>query len=134
MNYELLEQYLTSVCRRFSNMAEAGRDLEGYDRFQQMVAVTTETGLISPGEFEYLMDRTHPAGKYPDYNQYRNYDQQYGSMLAFPLEEMMYITDWRLPVSRQLRLRLDNLGYKVSIYRQRLESAQGWQHPAFETQ
>ena len=134
MDIELLDQYLTSVRARFECMSRAGLDTDGLVRFDRMLDRATESGLITPGEFEYLMDRTHSRGRYPDYNTHRGLDLKYGSMRPFPLEAMIEFTDWRLPVSSTLNRRLLDLGYNIKINRARLQAAdRGWVHPAFET-
>ena len=135
MDIELLHLYLTSVRDRFYHMSEAGRDTDGLQRFNEMLdRAGAGSGLITPGEFEYLMDRTHSRGRYPDYNTHRGLDVQYGSMRPFPVEAMIEFTDWRLPVSSTLSRRLLDLGYNIKINRARLQAAQPWVHPAFETQ
>jgi len=135
MDIEILDQYLRSVQERFERVSAAGVDTEGLVRFDQMLEqALAGSGLITPGEFEYLMDRTHSGGRYPHYNTHQGLDLKYGSMRPFPLESMIDCTDWRLPVSSTLNRRLLDLGYNIKINRARLRADQGWRHPAFETQ
>ena len=134
MDIEILDQYLRSVQERFERVSAAGVDTQGLVRFRQMLANWEQSGLITPGEFEYLMDRTHSGGRYPHYNTHQGLDLRYGSMRPFPLESMIDCTDWRLPVSATLNRRLLDLGYNIKINRARLRADQGWRHPAFETQ
>lgn len=94
---ELLD-YLMSVEHRYERMAKAGLDVVGYERLQKMITRFMNKGSITPGEAEYLFDRTHPAGRYPDYNTKMGFDVRFGYMETFPTEIMRdFVIDWSIP-------------------------------------
>jgi hypothetical protein len=58
---EQIDKWVEQVITRFFNMAEAGVDTVGLKKAKQMATRYYQEGYITPGEFQYLWDRTHPT-------------------------------------------------------------------------
>jgi hypothetical protein len=107
---QVVEQYFEAALQRWQAMRDAGIDSEGYDRLYPAIRdLYQKHQLLSPGEAEYLWDRTDPAGKFPNYNRHRGLHLKYGSMLPWP-EELMDYVNWNIP--HPFRQRLLKAGYK----------------------
>ena len=104
-----VDEYIAAALARWHSMAQAGVDTEGLDRLLPAAERLNEGGKLTPGEAEYLWDRTDPAGRFPRYNRHLGLHKKYGSLLPFP-EELMDYVDWNLP--HPFRQRLLKAGYK----------------------
>ena len=97
-DYEYFYKYLESVGMRFQRMCDAGVDLKGLPAFESMLEDFVKNKWMSPSEFKYLFDRTHPKGRFPKYNKLAGGHKRYGNMLECPVK---YIAEtqvnWRLP-------------------------------------
>jgi len=122
MNENILAEYLTAVAARFQAAHRRGVDLEAWPRFEAMLDYFNRYQHIRPGHFEYLINRTHPRGKYPNYRQHRGYDCSLGSIPDCPVHELQAIVNWRLPVSRELQTLMAQLGYNLRQLRQQQRS------------
>jgi hypothetical protein len=92
-----IEEYFCSVLQRYATMERNGVDTVGLTKAIQMAERYTSTGTITPGEFQYLYDRTHPKGKLKDYNQR---GKKYGLMMECPVELLVkYAVDWHIPAT-----------------------------------
>jgi hypothetical protein len=90
-----IEEYFCSVLERYATMERNGVDTVGLHRLIKMLEHYQEHGTITPGEFQYLFDRTHPLGKFKQYN---IKGRQYGLMLQCPVELLAtFAVDWRIP-------------------------------------
>lgn len=111
MDINRVGEYIEAVGRRFQRMATAGVDTEGIAGFHDMIdSALANEGRISPGQLQYLLDRTHPCGRLPDYRTHKGYDRLYGSIPDCPVSDLVAMTDWRQSVPRGLRRQLKQLG------------------------
>jgi hypothetical protein len=95
--HQQVEDYLISVVTRFNRMYSEGRDIQGLGKALQMAQRWLKTQTITPGEFQYIYDRTHPLGKLPTYN-YKG--RQYGLMMECPATILIsHVVDWSIPHS-----------------------------------
>lgn len=108
-----LYQALEQMEARFQNASttinrRTGRpwDEIGIQRFTKMLENLNKTGTITPGEFEYLFDRTHPRGRLPNYNRHCGLDRKLGSLPECPVDIFVKITDWSAGMATNFRRRL----------------------------
>lgn len=81
--------WLDSCQTRFKNMYDADLDKNGWPSLQQALKNFDERGYFTVGEIQYLWNRTHPMGLYPDYNTKRGYNKKFGNMLPCPLKALI---------------------------------------------
>lgn len=100
-----VDDYFASILNRFYNMKQANIDELGLKRAVKMVERYQQTGTITPGEFEYIYDRTHELGRLPKYNKT---GKKHGLMDACPVEIMVtHVVDWSIP-NHPIRTTLNN--------------------------
>ena len=98
-----IENYLEKVLARYQNMESSGVDPLGLKRLTEMCERYIRTGKITPGEFQYLYDRTHPHGKYPNYMNNKRY-KKYGEVPQIPNHIFAeYVVDWTIPHDTDFR-------------------------------
>lgn len=89
-------------------------DSIGIQRFTKMLENIRDTGTITPGEFEYIFDRTHPQGRYPRYNRHCGLHRRLADMPVCPVATMIKIVDWDKAPNNKFRRRLtQELGYDI---------------------
>ena len=81
--------WLDSCQTRFKNMYDADLDKNGWPSLQKALKNFDERGYFTVGEIQYLWNRTHPMGLYPDYNTKRGYNKKFGNMLPCPLKDLI---------------------------------------------
>lgn len=81
--------WLDSCQTRFKNMYDADLDKNGWPSLQKALKNFDERGYFTVGEIQYLWNRTHPMGLYPDYNTKRGYNKKFGNMLPCPLKALI---------------------------------------------
>jgi len=92
-----IEVYFESILTRFYNMEQQEVDLIGIKKATKMVEGYIKTNTITPGEFQYIYDRTHPLGKLPRYNKT---GKKFGLMLECPVALLVeFVVDWRIPAT-----------------------------------
>jgi hypothetical protein len=95
--FNLVDEYFTQLLTRYWNMYNDGIDDIGYKRTLQMVEDYTTTGHITPQEFQYIFNRTHPHGDFPRYMTHPRF-KRYGEVPPCPVQPLIrYIVDWRVP-------------------------------------
>lgn len=98
-----IEDYLEKILTRYQNMEQHGVDSLGLKRLSEMCERYLRTGKITPGEFQYLYDRTHPDGKYPNYMNNRRY-RRYGQVPQIPSQIFAeHTVDWSIPHDPEFR-------------------------------
>lgn len=102
---QIIDDYFASILQRFSNMKDANIDELGLTKAIKMVEGYLSTKTITPGEFQYIYDRTHPKGEFPKYN---TKGKRHGLMNECPVQILTeHIVDWRIP-HNQLKHTLQN--------------------------
>ena len=84
-----VSEWLCAAQNRFKNMHTAGVDSEGLRAFSKVVDEIADRQQITVGQFGYLFDRTHPQGKYPNYNTKFGYNRRYGEMITCDLNDII---------------------------------------------
>lgn len=93
----IIDDYLASILQRFWNMKEANVDVIGITKAVKMVEGYQKTGTISPREFRYIFDRTHPLGELPKYNKT---GKKWGLMNECPVDILIEeVVDWSIPAT-----------------------------------
>lgn len=101
----IVDDYFASILNRFFNMKQAKIDELGLARAIEMVERYQATGTITPGEFQYIYDRTHPQGRLPKYNKT---GKKHGLMDTCPVQIMVtHVVDWSIP-NHPIRTILNN--------------------------
>jgi hypothetical protein len=92
---QIIDDYFASILNRFWNMNQEGVDLIGIKKATEMVEGYLKNKTITPGEFKYIYDRTHPLGKLPKYNKT---GRKFGLMDTCPVDILVeHVVDWRIP-------------------------------------
>jgi hypothetical protein len=92
---QIVDDYFASILSRFYKMHQSGVDLIGIKKATEMVEGYLNTKTITPGEFEYIYDRTHQLGKLPKYNKT---GKKWGLMNSCPVDILVeHVVDWRIP-------------------------------------
>jgi hypothetical protein len=92
---QTVDDYFASILQRFWNMKQAGVDEIGLKKAIEMVERYQNTKTITPGEFEYVYNRTHSKGKLPKYNKT---GKKWGLMNECPVDILVeHVVDWRIP-------------------------------------
>lgn len=95
---QIIDDYFASILSRFYNMEQQGIDLVGIKKATKMVEGYLKTRTITPGEFQYIYDRTHPLGKLPKYNKT---GRKWGLMNECPVSLLVeWVVDWRVPATQ----------------------------------
>lgn len=90
-----IDDYFASILSRFYNMEQSGVDTVGIKKATEMVEGYIKKGKITPGEFKYIYDRTHPLGELPKYNKT---GKKWGLMDTCPVDIMVeHAVDWKIP-------------------------------------
>lgn len=93
--HNIVDNYFASILTRFFNMKQHHIDELGLQRAIEMAERYQDTGTITPGEFEYIYNRTHAKGKLPKYNKT---GKKYGLMDQCPVDIMVeHVVDWTIP-------------------------------------
>jgi hypothetical protein len=94
---QVIDDYFHSILVRFYNMELANIDLIGIKKATKMVEGYMKTNTITPGEFQYIYNRTHPLGSLPKYNKS---GKKWGLMQECPVSLLVeFVVDWRLPAT-----------------------------------
>ena len=92
---QIIDDYFASILTRFHNMKTSEVDELGLDRAIVMIEGYIAKNTITPGEFQYIYDRTHPCGRLPKYNKS---GKKHGLMKECPVEIMVeWVIDWSIP-------------------------------------
>jgi len=103
---QTIDDYFASILSRFWNMNQSGVDDVGLTRATEMVERYLTTGTITPGELDYIYNRTHPLGSLPKYN--GTGAKLYGAMKKCPVEILVtHVVDWSIP-NHPIRGKLNN--------------------------
>jgi hypothetical protein len=87
-------------------MKQAGIDELGLTIATNMVERYLTQGVITPGELEYVYNRTHELGDLPKYN--KTGAKKYGLMKKCPVELLVtHVVDWSIP-NHPIRTKLNN--------------------------
>lgn len=109
--FNLVDDYFTHLLIRYYNMYQDGIDCVGYNRTRQMVEDYSRTGSITPQEFQYIFNRTHPHGDFPRYMTHPKF-KQYGTVPRCPVEPLIkWVVDWRIPsllIQEELKTQIKN--------------------------
>jgi hypothetical protein len=72
-------------------------DFVGIKKATAMCEGYLKNKTITPGEFQYIYDRTHPKGKLPKYNKT---GKKFGLMDECPVDILVeHVVDWRIPAT-----------------------------------
>ena len=92
---QTVDDYFASILSRFYNMYQSGVDPIGINKATEMVEGYLRNKTITPGEFKYIYDRTHPLGELPKYNKT---GKKWGLMNECPVAILVeHVVDWRIP-------------------------------------
>jgi hypothetical protein len=92
---QTIDDYFASILSRFWNMNQSGVDTIGIKKATEMVEGYLKTKTITPGEFKYIYDRTHPLGELPKYNKT---GKKWGLMDECPVDILVeYVVNWQIP-------------------------------------
>ena len=101
-----IDNYFESILQRFWNMKQAKIDEVGLTKATEMVERYLTQGTITPGELDYIYNRTHPLGTLPKYN--KTGAKKYGLMKECPIEILVtHVVDWSIP-NHPIRTKLNN--------------------------
>jgi hypothetical protein len=81
--------WLSQAYDRFKNMSNAGKDLNGLPAIDKAVQSLYDNKYITIGHVDYLFQRTHPQGKYANYNTKFGYNKRYGEMAPCNLNDII---------------------------------------------
>lgn len=92
--------WILSCDSRFTNMFNAGIDLNGKPALDKAIEHFKKTKKFTPGAVQYWFDRSHKNGAMPGYNTHRGLDKIHGSISTAPVDAIILsgLVNWTMRI------------------------------------